>query len=277
MILMDLIKEEPIIAPGIYDPLSALIASRAGFKALYLSGASISYTYLGLPDLSFTNLTDVESALRRITSRVGTPIICDADTGYGNEDNVAYTVKLLEKSGASAIQIEDQNSPKRCGHLSGKEIVPVEEMSLKIKSAVSVRRETAIIARTDAITVTGIDDAISRANIFLEDGADIVFVESPRDIEEIKRISKQVRGPKLINMVEGGKTPVVSFKELSELGFSIVIYPGSAVRVISRALENLYFTLKNNGSTISLKDTMLDFNQLQETLRSDGYFKKFHL
>ncbi len=267
MSILDIIKNETIIAPGVYDPLSALIAQKVGFKAIYLSGASISYTYLGMQDLSFTNLTDVENALRRITTRVDTPTICDADTGYGSEDNVARTVRMLERSGAAAVQIEDQDSPKRCGHLSGKEVVPVEEMVLKIKSAISARRDAAIIARTDAITVSGMDEAIYRANRYLETGADIVFVESPRNKEEVRRIARDVHGLKLINMVEGGNTPIMDFNELKSMGFSIVIYPGSAVRVVTFALDNLYRALSATGSTLIIRDKMLDFSHLQDLLK----------
>lgn len=267
MSLIDIIKKETVLVPGVYDPLSALIAQRAGFKALYLSGASISYTYLGMQDLSFTNLTDVENALRRITDRVDIPIICDADTGYGNEDNVAHTVKVLERSGAAAVQLEDQDSPKRCGHLSGKEIIPAQEMVLKIKAALAARRNAAIIARTDAIAVSGIKDAIFRANMYIDAGADIAFVESPRNKEEVNRISKEVRGLKLINMVEGGKTPIMDFNDLRTIGFNVVIYPGSAVRTVTYALENLYRTLYDTGSTNAYRDRMLDFDQLQGLLR----------
>lgn len=267
MSLIDIIRNETIIAPGVYDPLSALVSQKAGFKALYLSGASISYTYLGMQDLSFTNLTDVENALRRITNRVDLPIICDADTGYGNEDNVAHTVRVLERSGAAAVQIEDQESPKRCGHLAGKEIIPAQEMILKIKTAISTRRDAAIIARTDALTVSGVDEAISRANMYIDAGADIVFVESPRNKDEVNRIGREVRGMKLINMVEGGKTPIMDFNDLRRMGFNIVIYPGSAVRAVTYALGNLYRTLNVTGSTTAYMDRMLDFNELQHLLR----------
>ena len=277
MDFMDLIRNRSLIAPGVFDPLSALIASRAGFEAIYLSGASISYTYLGLPDLSFTNLTDVESALRRISGRVSTPIICDADTGYGNEVNVSHTVRILEKSGASAIQLEDQDLPKRCGHLSGKSVIPVEEMRLKIRSAIESRKDAAIIARTDAATVNGIEDAIDRANLYIEEGADIVFVESPRNLEEVKMISRKVRGPKLINMVEGGKTPIIEFNILSELGFNIVIYPGSAVRAITNTLTLMYSTLIRDGTTSGFRNNMVDFNELQKILGTNELMNRFTL
>ena len=275
MSFIELIRNRSIIAPGVLDPLSALIASRAGFEALYLSGASISYSYLGLPDLSFTNLSDVESALRRIRARVDLPIICDADTGYGNEINVFHTVKILERSGASAIQIEDQDIPKRCGHLSGKSVIPSEEMILKIRSALQSRREAAIIARTDSASIYGIEDAIDRANLYHEEGADIIFVESPRTVDEIEAIARNVKGPKLINMVEGGKTPIIGHDRLRELGFNIIIYPGSAARTIAYALTRMYSALKNEGTTLGLKDIMVDFNGLQEILGTDEITGRF--
>ncbi len=259
-------KNEITVAPGIYDPLSALIAEKAGFKFLYLSGASISYSYLGLPDMSFTSLTDVESVLRRITNRINTPIICDADTGYGNETNVEYTVKLLERAGAAAIQIEDQKSPKRCGHLSGKEVLPYDEMIIKIKTAVKTRKEALIIARTDSLSINGIDDAIKRANLYLEAGADIAFVEAPKNYNDLKKIGKSINGYKMANMVEGGKTPLIPVTELKELGFNLVIYPGAAIRAISRTLENLYNTIKDNGTTENFLDSMIKFDDLQQLL-----------
>lgn len=264
-------KNEIIVAPGIYDPLSALIAEKTGFKFLYLSGASISYSYIGLPDMSFTSLTDVESVLRRITNRINTPIICDADTGYGNERNVEYTVKLLERAGAAAIQIEDQKSPKRCGHLAGKEVLPCDEMIIKIKTAVNTRKKSLIIARTDSLSINGIDDAIERANVYLEAGADIAFVEAPRSYDDLKKIGKNINGYKMANMVEGGKTPLIPAKELKELGFNLVIYPGAAIRAITRTLENLYYTIKKNGTTENFLDSMIKFDELQQLLGINNF------
>ena len=264
-------KNEIIVAPGIYDPLSALIAEKTGFKFLYLSGASISYSYIGLPDMSFTSLTDVESVLRRITNRINTPIICDADTGYGNERNVEYTVKLLERAGAAAIQIEDQKSPKRCGHLAGKEVLPCDEMIIKIKTAVNTRKKSLIIARTDSLSINGIDDAIERANLYLEAGADIAFVEAPRNYDDLKKIGKSINGYKMANMVEGGKTPLIPAKELQELGFNLVIYPGAAIRAITRTLENLYYTIKKNGTTENFLDSMIKFDELQQLLGINNF------
>ncbi|MEL9914533.1 MAG: oxaloacetate decarboxylase [Thermoplasmatales archaeon] len=267
MSFAELIKNKTVLVPGVFDPLSALMAYRAGFNVLYLSGASISYTYLGLPDLSFTNLSDVENVLRRIKARVDAYVICDADNGYGNEDNVAHTIKVLEKSGASAIQLEDQDSPKKCGHLPGKKVIPREEMILKLRAALKARDKALIIARTDSLTVNGIDDAIQRANSYIEEGADIAFVESPRTKEEIERISKEVHGPKLINMVEGGITPIIELKDLIRMKFNIVIYPGSAVRAISFALMQLYSTMMKDGTTKAFSDRMFTFSELQSILR----------
>lgn len=270
-------KGNLIIAPGIYDPLSAIIAEKVGFDFLYLSGASISYSYLGMPDLSFTSLAVVDSTLRRITDRVNTPVICDADTGYGNEPNVEYTVKTLERSGAAAIQLEDQKSPKRCGHLSGKEVLPAEEMVMKIKAALNVRKNCLIIARTDSLTINGIDDAIDRANLYLETGADIAFVEAPQSAGDLARIGSEVHGLKMANMVEGGKTPIQSKSTLESMGFDLAIYPGSAIRTVSMSLERLYGEIRATGTTKNYMDHMLTFDQLQDLLKIDDITHKLSL
>jgi 2-methylisocitrate lyase-like PEP mutase family enzyme len=259
-------KGRILIAPGIYDPLSAIIADKMGFDFLYLSGASISYSYLGLPDMSFTGLSEVESAIRRISYRVQTPIICDADNGYGNEINVEHTVRLLERSGATAIQIEDQKTPKRCGHLNGKEVLPEQEMVFKIKAALEARKSALIIARTDALSVNGLNDAIQRGNLYAESGADIVFIEAPSSKQDLIDIGKKVKGLKMVNMVEGGKTPLFDSEELQKMGFNLVIYPGAAIRTISHSLEILYKEIKEKGTTKNFLGNMLNFSQLQSLL-----------
>lgn len=259
-------KEHILIAPGIYDPLSAIIADKIGFDFLYLSGASISYSYLGLPDMSFTGLSEVESAIRRISYRVQTPIICDADNGYGNEINVEHTVRLLERSGAAAIQIEDQKTPKRCGHLNGKEVLPEQEMVFKIKAALEARKSALIIARTDTLSVNGLNDAIQRGNLYAESGADIIFIEAPSSRQDLIEIGKKVKGLKMVNMVEGGKTPLFDSEELQSMGFNLVIYPGAAIRTISHSLEILYKEIKEKGTTKNFLGNMLNFSQLQSLL-----------
>jgi 2-methylisocitrate lyase-like PEP mutase family enzyme len=265
--------QEPILAPGCFDALSASMIERAGFPAAYLSGASIAYTKLGRPDIGLLGLTEVAETMSYIRERVEIPVACDADTGFGNAINVQRTIQVLERAGASAIQLEDQAMPKRCGHLQGKKLVSKGEMVGKIKAAVDARRDsnTVIIARTDAIAVNGIDDALDRALAMGEAGADILFVEAPRDLEQMQRVASTL-GPKknlLANMVEGGKTPVKSAHELGRLGFSFVIFPGGMVRAIVHHVSQFLAVLKENGTTAPFADRMLDFNTLATYIGTD--------
>ena len=223
-------KPPIVIAPGIYDPLTALIATQAGFHTLYISGAAVAYTRLGRPDIGLVSLTEVVDTVALIRDRVDANLIVDADTGYGNALNVERTVRLLEKSGAQAIQIEDQGFPKRCGHLDDKSLIPAAEMANKIKAAVDARhsKDTLIIARTDAAAVEGFERAVERALLYRDAGADVLFVEAPKAREELAKIVKQVGRtlPLMANMVEGGKTPILPAAELEALGFSLVHFPG---------------------------------------------------
>lgn len=264
---------QPILAPGCFDALSASMIERAGFEAAYLSGASIAYTKLGRPDIGLLGLTEVADTLSYIRERVEIPVACDADTGFGNAINVQRTVQVLERAGASAIQLEDQVMPKRCGHLQGKKLVSKGEMVGKVKAAVDARRDsnTVIIARTDAIAVNGIEDALDRASAMAEAGADILFVEAPRDLEQMKRVVATVgaKKPLLANMVEGGKTPVKSAHELGALGFSFVIFPGGMVRAIVHHVQQFLSVLKENGTTDSFRDRMLDFDTLAKYIGTD--------
>ena len=227
-----------ILVPGIYDSFGALMAEKAGFEALYVSGASISYTKLGSPDLGFVSMSEVAAIVGNISERTSLPLIVDADTGFGNALNVQRTIKVFEKAGASAIQIEDQLLPKRCGHLDGKRLITDQEMCGKIKAALDsrVNSNTLIIARTDAVGVEGFESALDRAQMYYEAGADILFIEAIQDeiqiAEAMKNFGKKV--PLLANMVEGGKTPLLSAPELEKLGFSIVIFPGGLVRAFAR-------------------------------------------
>ena len=224
-----------LIAPGVYDALTALIAERAGFEALYVSGAGIAYTRLGRPDIGLVGMSEVVQTVALIRDRVGAHLIVDADTGYGNALNVQRTVRLLERAGANAIQIEDQDFPKRCGHLDDKALIPAEEMAGKIKAAVDARAssDTLIIARTDAVAVEGFDRALARSELYREAGADVLFVEAPRQRDELSRITQRLgKGasksvPLMVNMVEGGKTPMLPAGELESLGFALVIFPGA--------------------------------------------------
>lgn len=265
--LRDRLAHPPIVvAPGVYDALTATIAERAGFPALYVSGAAIAYTRLGRPDIGLVSMTEVAETVTLIRDRVDLPLVVDADTGYGNALNVARTVRLLERAGASAIQLEDQTFPKRCGHLADKTIVSATEMAGKIRAAVDARRsaETLIIARTDAVAIDGIDRAIERAQRYAEAGADLLFVEAPRSREQLGRITAALGGmkPLMANMVEGGQTPLAEASELQALGFQLVIFPGAIVRALARTAQDFYATLARDGSTAAFRDRMFDFDAL---------------
>lgn len=255
-----------ILAPGVYDALSALVAEQAGFEALYLSGASIAYTRLGRSDVGLTTYTEVEDTLARITERVRTPVIVDADTGFGNALNTQRTVRGFERAGAAMVQIEDQGFPKRCGHLHGKSVVSVAEMCGKLKAAVDARHHasTLILARTDALAVEGIDAAFDRAEAYLACGVDALFIEALRTPEQMDAACQRFahRIPLLANMVEGGKTPVQSAQELQQRGFRIAIFPGGTARAVAHTLQRYYASLHTHQTTAPFKDQMLDFDGL---------------
>jgi 2-methylisocitrate lyase-like PEP mutase family enzyme len=258
-----------LIAPGVYDPLTSLIAERAGFDALYVTGAGIAYTRLGRPDIGLVSMSEVVETVTLIRDRVRAHLIVDADTGYGNALNVERTVRLIERAGANAIQIEDQDFPKRCGHLDDKVLIPAAEMVGKIKAALDARhsRETLIIARTDAIAVEGFDRAIERAASYREAGADILFTEAPKTRVELQRIPPALKGvPLVANMVEGGKTPPLAAAELQMLGFSLVIFPGGIVRALARTAGDYYASLAAHGTTEPFAGRMYDFAELNEVI-----------
>ncbi len=259
-----------LIAPGVYDSLTALIAEKAGFEALYVSGAAIAYTRLGRPDIGLVTMGEVLDTVALIRDRVAAHLVVDADTGYGNALNVERTVRLLERAGANAIQIEDQKFPKRCGHLDDKRLIPDQEMAGKIKAAVNSRAsaDTLIIARTDAVAVEGLDRAIARATLYRDSGADMLFIEAPRERSELRRIGALMGEaiPLMANMVEGGKTPILSANELQDIGFAFVIFPGAIVRFLAKAAEEFYGSLKSNGDTTAFRSRMFDFDALNELI-----------
>ncbi|MGI9309495.1 MAG: isocitrate lyase/PEP mutase family protein [Gammaproteobacteria bacterium] len=256
----------PVIAPGIYDALTALLVEQAGFSCAYVSGASVSFTRLGRPDLGLTTLTEVADTVARMRERVELPLIVDADTGFGNALNVQRSVALLERMGATAIQLEDQTAPKRCGHLAGKSLIATSEMAGKIKAACDARADdaTLVVARTDAIAVENIDAAIERGFNYVEAGADVLFVEAMRDVAQLQRVGEELgaKVPLLANMVEGGKTPLKPAQELGELGFSLIIYPGAMVRVVAKAATEYLQVLQSDGSTLNHLDRMFNFDQV---------------
>lgn len=267
MRLRELVQNgETILAPGVFDALTASIATGAGFKALYLSGAAIAYTHLGRPDIGLVSMAEVADRIAMICDRVDTPVIVDADTGYGNALNVQRTVRLFEKMGAQAIQLEDQTTPKRCGHLNDKSVIPAGEMVGKIRAAVDARSsaDTLIVARTDALQMEGIERALERAHLYAEAGADILFVEAPKSGDQLGAVAAALKGvkPLVANMVEGGTTPIHNAGELGSLGFQIVIFPGGIVRAMAKTATEYYASLFGNGSNAPFAERMFDFNGL---------------
>jgi 2-methylisocitrate lyase-like PEP mutase family enzyme len=262
-----------VVAPGCYDALTALLIERAGFKAAYLSGAGIANTRLGRPDIGLVSMDEVAATIAAIRERITIPLVVDADTGFGNALNVRRTARLFERMGASALQIEDQSFPKRCGHLADKRLVAADEMTGKIKAAVDARADDdlMIIARTDAIAVEGLEPALERAARYAEAGADMLFVEAPRSREEMETIVARLGNtcPLMANMVEGGRTPMMSAAELKALGYSLVIFPGGTVRAVSAFLSGYFESLKEHGTTDPYRDRMLDFAGLQALIGTE--------
>lgn len=265
-----LARPQALLAPGVYDALTALVAQQAGFEALYLSGASIAYTQLGRSDIGLTTATEVAQVLSRITDRVDLPVIVDADTGFGNALNTQRTVRDFERAGAAMVQLEDQGFPKRCGHLDGKTVVPAQEMVGKLKAALDARRsaDTLVMARTDALAIEGLDAALERAERYLECGVDALFIEALRTPKQMRAACDRFasRVPLLANMVEGGKTPVLGVTELGALGFRIVIFPGGTARAVAHTLQRYYGALRKDGTTASLRGEMLDFDGLNAVI-----------
>jgi 2-methylisocitrate lyase-like PEP mutase family enzyme len=263
-------QPEVLLAPGVYDAFSALIAEQAGFEALYLSGASIAYTLLGRSDIGLSTATEVAHTLAHITDRVRVPVIVDADTGFGNALNTQRTVRDFERAGAAMIQLEDQTFPKRCGHLDGKGVVPIAEMEGKLRAAMDARHSsnTLILARTDAVAVEGFDAALERAERYLACGVDALFIEAVRTPEQMDIVCQRFgsRIPLLANMVEGGKTPVQSAEVLKQRGYKIVIFPGGTARAVAHTLQGYYASLHKHQTTLPWQNKMLDFDGLNAVI-----------
>ncbi len=265
-----LAKKEILVAPGVYDGLTASLAEKSGFEALYLSGAAVAYTRLGRPDIGLSTASEMADTMTLIADRVSLPVIIDADTGFGNALNAQRTMRLYERAGASALQVEDQTFPKRCGHLSDKSLIPKKEMAGKIAAMADARAssDTLIIARTDAIAVEGFSAAIERAETYLEAGADVLFLEAPQSREQLTSIADQFapRVPLLANMVEGGATPILGAEDLEAQGYSIVIFPGGIVRALAKTAQAYYQSLADNGSNKPFAQNMFDFGGLNEVI-----------
>lgn len=261
---------KPLLAPGVYDAMTAAIAEEAGFGALYVSGAAVAYTRLGRPDIGLVTMTEMADTVRLIADRVALPLVVDADNGHGNALNTQRTVRLYESAGAGALQLEDQTLPKRCGHLRDKALISPQEMAGKIRAAVDARRsaETLIIARTDAIAVEGLEAALDRADLYAESGADLLFVEAPRSPEEMRRVVERLghHCPLMANMVEGGDTPISTATVLGGMGFGLVIFPGGIVRALARTAVDYYAQLQGAGSNEGFRDRMYDFAGLNRVI-----------
>lgn len=254
--------DEIAVLPGCYDALSAKIVEKAGFDAIYLSGAGVSNTKLGLADLGLTTLTEMVDRLSEVTEAVSVPVVSDADTGYGNPLHVRRTVTLYERAGASALHLEDQSFPKKCGHFDDKRLIPADEMSRKIEAAVDAREDDAftIIARTDARAVEGIEAAVDRSNVYLDAGADLIFPEAPQSRAEMEQFCAEIDGPVMANMVEDGKTPLLPAAELSSIGYDLVIFPNSLLRGAMTTMVDIAAHLYETGTTADIEDRIADFD-----------------
>lgn len=263
------------VAPGVTNVFCARLAQAAGFDLVFTTGAGIANTWLGLPDLGLTSMSEVLSVTRHIVEGIDLPVIADVDTGYGNHMNVMRTVREFEAAGVAGLYIEDQVAPKRCGHFEGKQVIPVTEMVEKLVAATMARRDPdlVLVARTDAIAVEGLEAALSRATAYVEAGADVIFVEAPRNLEELAAIPPAVSAPCLVNMVEGGKTPLVSATELEAMGYRLAIYANLALRMAARAVEKGFRVLRQEGSSRSLLDEMFSWDERQLTVGLDDWMK----
>lgn len=256
----------PLILPGAPDALGARMIERLGFEAAYITGAGVTNARLGVPDLGLITLTELADTVEAVREAVAIPLVVDADTGFGGPLNVRRTVQMLERRGANAIQLEDQEFPKRCGHFAGKEVIPAAEMVAKLHAALDARGDDAllIIARTDAGQMLGLEEALERAELYREAGADVIFVEAPESSDELAEIGRRLKGPLLVNIVEGGATPLLPAEELGALGFSIVLYANAALRGAVRGMHVVLEHLRRTGSTIGALEQMIGWEQRQE-------------
>ena len=259
---------EFISAPGIFELISARIADRLGFPALYMTGYGTVASYLGLPDAGLASFTDMLDRVRQICAATKTPVIADADTGYGGLLNVAHTVRGYEQAGAAAIQIEDQEFPKKCGHTPGRRVIPLADMVAKIEVAVASREndDFLIIARTDARTGYGLDEALRRGDAFAAAGADVLFIEAPESIEEMRTIGARFDKPLIANIVDGGKTPILGVDELRDLGYDMAIFPATGFLAMGQALESVYGHIRQQGSSKGVTTPLYDFNAFSELM-----------
>jgi methylisocitrate lyase len=267
-------QHDQLVMPGIYDALSAKIAARAGFEVVFITGYSLSATQLGEPDFGLLTQTEVVAAATRICAVIDTPVIVDADTGYGNAVNVVRTVEELGRAGAAGMFLEDQVWPKRCGHMMGKQVIPLAEQLSKLRAAIDARRESSffIVARTDARQALGLSEAITRGIAFKDAGADAIFIEAPQSKEEMKEISRQVPGPLVANMLERGVTPLMGPAELRDLGYQLIVWPLAPLYSVAKTLTDTYATLRREGSTMSILDKLMPFDEFNEIVGLDDKY-----
>ena len=268
-------KTKPLVIPGVYDAIGAKIAEKVGFDAMFQTGYGTSATLLGMPDYGFIGASETLDNARRISSAISVPLIVDVDTGYGNALTVRKLVQELESAGASGVFLEDQKWPKRCGHMKGKDIISKEEYAEKLQSAIDAKssKDFIIVARTDARAIEGLDMAIERGNYYKKIGADVIFVEAPKSIEEMKKIGKSINAPLVANMIEGGATPISSTEKLYGMGYRIILYPLSILYANTFATLKILHELKNKGTTKKLKNNLVRFNQFNDIVELSKYSK----
>ena len=274
--LSRLIKsKKPLVIPGVYDAIGAKIAEKVGFDVMFQTGYGTSATLFGMPDYGFIGATETVDNARRISNAISVPLIVDSDTGYGNALSVWKLVKELESAGAAGIFLEDQKWPKRCGHMQGKDVIPQEEYTEKLGAAIDAResKDFIIVARTDSRATEGLEKAIERGNQNKNTGADAVFIEAPRSLDEMKRIGKEINAPLVANMIEGGATPMNSAKILNDIGFNIILYPLSVLFANTFATMNILQELKNTGTTSKYKQKVVNFDQFNNLVELDKYKK----
>ena len=277
-----LLAEEILMFPVSHDPLCARIAELSGFEAVSVGGYASSASLLAKPDINLLTLTEMADVVRRTVNAVNIPVFADGDTGHGNVNNVKRTVELFEQAGAASLFIEDQVSPKRCGHMTGKEVISPDEMRAKIEAAIDARKDPdlLIMARTDAIAVNGIDDAISRAGSYLDAGADFIFVEAPENVDQMHRITREIDAPNLANMLPGGKTPLLTAKELQDIGYAAVAFPTVCTHTLARAVMDVLKDLRSGGTLAGMEERMLSFEEFGRLVGLDrireeelGYYR----
>jgi len=267
-----ILEDSILVMPGAHDALTAKIVEKAGFKAVTIGGYSASASLMGLPDLSFLSLTEMVDCVHRIVDIIDIPVFTDGDTGHGGVLNVRHTVKEIERTGAAGMFIEDQVFPKRCGHMLDKQVIDKQDMVAKVKAAVDARVDDdfVIMARTDALAVNGLEDAIERSNLFAQAGADLIFVEAPTTLEQMRKITAQVDAPLLANNIEGGKSPLISATELEKIGYNTVVFPVAATYAVAKAVQDLMSELAATGTTAGFMNKMIAFDEFNDLIGLDN-------